>query len=133
MELFPASVNSILAGHSPDIAHLVGRLREIVRRTVPAAVESAHPVWHSIGYRHPDSGYFCGLFPQSDRVDIAFEFGVLLPDPNGLLQGGGKQVRYVRVSRMKDLRVRQLQHLLRAAIDLPPGRSVKLGMIRNFR
>jgi len=124
-------VEDILEGHDPEARALVERLRKIIREVVPTATESAHPVWHSIGYRHPESGYFCGIFPQADRVDLAFEFGVLLPDPDGLLEGAGKQVRYVRVRRDKDIRVRALKKLLLAAIDLPARRDVKLGLIRS--
>jgi hypothetical protein len=77
------SVEDILADHAPPVRWLVERLREIIRQTVPEATESAHPVWHSISYCHPRSGYFCGIFPFQERVDLAFEFGVLLPDPGG--------------------------------------------------
>ncbi len=125
------SIDNILASHSPEVRALVERLRQIIRATVPLAREAAHPVWHSIGYRHPDTGYFCGLFPQRDRVDLAFEFGVLLPDPDGLLEGDGKQVRYVRVRSDKDVRVRALKKLLIAAIELPKSRDAKLAMIRS--
>jgi len=124
-------VEDILESHNPVVRALVERLRRIIRETVPTATESAHPVWHSLRYRHPESGYFCGIFPQADRVDLAFEFGVLLPDPDGLLEGTGKQVRYVRIRRDKDIRVRALKKLLLAAIDLPARRDVKLGMIRS--
>ena len=124
-------VANILESHNPEVRALVERLRTIIREVVPTATESAHPVWHSIGYRHPESGYFCGIFPQTARVDVAFEFGVLLPDPDGLLEGTGKQVRYVRIRRNKDIRVRALKKLLLAAIDLPASRDVKLGLIRS--
>ena len=58
-------VDDILESHNPDVRALVERLRKIILDTVPDAMESAHPVWHSIGYRHPESGYFCGIFPTT--------------------------------------------------------------------
>jgi len=125
------TIEDILDSHNPEVRALVERLRKIIRDTVPTSTESAHPVWHSIGYRHPESGYFCGIFPQNDGVDLAFEFGVLLPDPDGLLDGDSKQVRYVRIRRDRDIRVRALKKLLLAAIDLPASRDVKLGLIRS--
>ena len=57
--------------------------------TTPEAVEKAYPSWHGIGYRLPESGYFCGICPLADSVKLGFEFGVLLPDPQGLLEGQG--------------------------------------------
>ena len=124
------SVEDILASHTPPVRLLVERLREIIRQTVPEASESAHPVWHSISYNHPRGGYFCGIFPFQERVDLAFEFGVLLPDPEGLLVGNGKQVRYLRFKDEGDIREEALKALLQAAIDLPERRDVKLGLVR---
>ena len=124
-----AQIEGILASHHPEVRALVERLRKIIRETVPAAIETVNVGWHSIGYHHPDSGYFCGIFPQNDGVNLAFEFGVLLlPDQESLLEGTGKQVRYVRIRDNKDIRVRALMQLLRAAIDLPKRRDVKLGL-----
>jgi hypothetical protein len=103
----------------------------MIRATVPESAESAHAVWHSLSYRHPESGYFCGIFPQADRVDVAFEFGVLLADPEGVLEGDGKQVRYLRLRHSGDLRAAVFQRLLHEAIDLPPRREAKLALIRE--
>jgi hypothetical protein len=124
------SVEDILADHSPPVRLLVERLREIIRQTVPEATESAHPVWHSISYRHPQGGYFCGIFPFQERVDLAFEFGVLLPDPERLLVGNGKQVRYLRFNNVREMHEEALKALLLAAINLPERRDVKLGLVR---
>ena len=126
----PTSIQNILENHSPEIRVLVERLRSIIRETVPEAVESAHASWHSLNYRHPESGHFCAIFPKDNRVDLALEFGVLLPDPGGLLEGDGKQVRYVRIEKENELRVRDLEQLLLAALALPANRDVKLGLIR---
>ena len=85
----------ILAGLTPDVADLVQDLRRLILDTVPDAVEIAYPVWKGIGYHHGTSGYFCAIFPQPSGVKLGFEFGVLLPDPDRVLEGTGKQVRYV--------------------------------------
>ena len=95
------SIEHILERHSPEIRDLVEQLRALMRETVPDASEAGNAGWHSINYRHPDSGYFCGIFPQDEDVLLAFEFGVLLSDPDGVLEGKGTQVRFVRV-RHKD-------------------------------
>lgn len=108
----------ILADHSPRIRALARRLRGIVRRAVPEASEVAYPTWHAIGYRHPKAGYFCGIFPYDDHIKVYFEHGIRLPDPSGLLEGDGRQTRYLRVQRVKDIRMAALRRLLLAAIDL---------------
>jgi len=119
----------ILAEHTPKVRALAKSLRNLVLKTVPNAIELAYPVWHGIGYRHPESGYFCGVFPQKDSVKLGFEFGVLLPDPNGLLEGAGKQVRYVTIKDNKDIRVGAIKKLLLVAITLPESREVKMGLV----
>jgi hypothetical protein len=63
-------------------------------------------------------------------VDVAFEFGVLLPDPNAMLEGEGKQVRYVRIRQVQDIQTAPLIALIQAAIDLPSNRQVRLEMVR---
>jgi len=124
------SVEDILVDHSPEIRKIVGRLRAIIRDTVPEAAEAAHSVWHSINYTHPRGGYFCGVFPLQERVDLAFEFGVLLPDPDGLLEGAGKQVRYLRFRQDGDIQEAALINFLKAANNLPERRDVKLALVR---
>ena len=124
------SPEDILAEHTPEVRALAERLRQLIRETVPEASEAAYPVWHGIGYRHPETGYFCAIFPLEDEVKLGFEFGVLLPDPAGLLQGNGRQVRYVHLRGPKDIRVRPLKALLRAAANLPGDRATKLALIR---
>ena len=106
----------ILVGHNPRVQALAARLQELVRTTVPDATERAYPGWHCIGYRHPQCGYFCGIFPQEKSVRLLFEYGILLPDPASLLEGNGKQTRYVDVRRQKDIRVRPLKRLIKAAL-----------------
>lgn len=124
------SAEDILADHTPPIRQMVESLRRIVQQAVPEAVESAHPVWRSINYNHPRSGYFCGIFPEQERINVAFEFGVLLPDPQKILVGNGKQVRYMRVKDQSDINESAFKALLQAAIDLPERRDVKLALIR---
>ena len=121
----------ILADHSPEVRELVQRLRELVKATIPEATETAYASWHGIGYRHPQSGYFCAIFPQADDVRLGFEFGVLLPDPEGILEGTGKQVRYVHLNTAERIPVASIQPLLLAALSLPDGREAKMELIRN--
>lgn len=42
------------------------------------------PQARCVRYSHQRCGYFCGLYPQVSSVQLLFEFGVLLPDPDDL-------------------------------------------------
>lgn len=87
-----------LADYPAAIGALAEQLRAIVRDTMPNAVEAVYPGWKLIGYRVPDGGktrYFCYVAPLADRVSLGFEYGVLMANDAGLLEGTGSQVRYV--------------------------------------
>ena len=64
------SVNTILQDHTPDVQQIVAQLRSIIRGTVPNAEETAHAVWHSINFTHPESGYFCRIFPRQSWATL---------------------------------------------------------------
>lgn len=99
-------VENLLRRHNPVVRALTERLREIILATIPEARESVNLGWHSLNYRHQQSGYFCGLFPRHDDVQLVFEFGILLPDPEGLLEGEGAQARFVKIKNSRDIHVR---------------------------
>ena len=123
----------ILAGHQPAVQKLAQELRVRIRKMVPEAVEKAYPHWHGIGYSHPGVGYFCAIFPHDEFVKLGFEFGVLLDDPRGLLEGAGKQVRYMTISNHRQIHSRALKNLLLAAVSLPEKREVRLSMIQGIQ
>ena len=76
---------------------IAAELRRIVRGAAPDATEHGYPGWRGIAYRHPVAGYICGIFPQKDNVRLLFEYGQHLPDPAGLLSGGGSQTKWMPV------------------------------------
>lgn len=100
----------LLVGLSPQIHQLVRQLRQLVRTVVPTVEEAGYPGWKLIGYRH--KRYFCFIAPKIDHVQFGFEHGRTLPDPTGLLEGTGKQVRYVTLHPDKNLPLVPLQELI---------------------
>jgi hypothetical protein len=88
----------------------------VIRETVPTASEHVYPGWKALGYRDPQSGYFCGIFPQSDHVRLLFEHGAALPDPERVLKGATRQVRYLEVREEEEIPIAAIQRLLRAAL-----------------
>jgi hypothetical protein len=125
------TVEELLQSHNPEIRTIVAGLQILIMEMVPNAAETANPGWHSISYRHPEQGYFCGLFPTQDHVILVFEFGILLPDPDGVLVGDGKQVRNVILYSPDEIPAESIQQLLIEAINLPPGKNDKLELIRS--
>lgn len=98
---------------STQSANLLGDLRPILRaypdpvaeltREAAIALVELRPDleakvrlgWGSVNYRHPAAGFVCALFPLEDHVSLVFEHGRQLSSP--LLEGDGKQVRFIRL------------------------------------
>ena len=116
----------------PETRELLSELRSVILNTVPEATVKANLGWKSLNFSHPGVGYFCGLFPIEDRVIVAFEFGVLLPDPDGILDRNNcaKQVRYLRIRSRRAIPRSGLKRLLQAAVALPEKRSTRLALVR---
>jgi DNA transformation protein len=111
----------ILRPHTAKVRRLAEQLRKLVRRVVPSAQEAGYAGWKLIGYRCPH--YFCFIAPQLDHVRLGFEHGAHLLDPKGLLEGSGKQVRFVKISQTAQLSLPELTDLLLAAVAQTPKNS----------
>ncbi len=126
------SPEDILRDFHPEIREIAEELRLVVKKLVPEAKEKAYPGWKAIGCRHPTAGYFCGIFPQESEVHLLFEWGILLPDPQGILQGEGKQVRYVVIKSLETIDRSAVAALIDAALTLPDSSAAKKQMVQKL-
>ncbi|MEK9660070.1 MAG: DUF1801 domain-containing protein [Chloroflexota bacterium] len=72
----------------PPVRALAQGLRALLAREAPRAVEAVRRGWGGLTYRDPCVGYCAGIFLLAEGVRFGFEWGVLLPDPQGLLRAG---------------------------------------------
>ena len=61
------------------------------------------------------SEHFCYVALHADHVNLGFNQGAELPDPEGLLEGPGKMLRHAKVADPEDLEVPALRRLLEVA------------------
>ena len=122
--------HALFAAYGPAVASLAEEVAALIERTVPSAVWAVRWGWQCLAYTHPDAGYFCGVFPRTDAVQTGFEFGVLLPDPAGVLAGSGSQLRYVVLAPGEPVPQAALVGLLQAAVALPSDAAVRRSMAR---
>jgi hypothetical protein len=138
MEAIPPE--ALLAAYPEPMRDIAESLRDIVRRAVPDAIERVRPGWRLIGYDTPRgrgrSTYFCYVAPEPAHVHLGFEYGVFMPDPDGLLEGAGvtRRVRWVTLREPNGIPGAQLEQLvmegLRVALVSPAerfGRPLELG------
>ena len=89
-----ADLLQILRPFPGPIATLASDLELTLLSVRPDLEGKARLGWGSVNYRHPKAGFVCAIFPMEDHVSLVFEHGRLLSSP--LLEGDGKQVRYIR-------------------------------------
>jgi hypothetical protein len=103
------------------VGELALMLREVVLDEAPAANEGLYSGYAlSISYSFTDKWTqgFCYIGVYRNHVNLGFIQGADLPDPQGLLQGEGKQLRHIKIKTPGDLEQNHLRRFLRAAIKL---------------
>jgi hypothetical protein len=89
----------LLEGYSPGIRRAVDRLRAVVKRAVPDAIERVRPGWGLIGYDVPvgkRTRYFAFVWPEHEHAHLGFEYGIWMDDPDNRLRGAHLKLRKVR-------------------------------------
>jgi hypothetical protein len=89
-----------LHGYPPPIMAVGQRLRWVVKRAVPDAIERVRPGWALIGYDLPlrrNGVFFAWVWPELEHVHLGFPHGTLMDDPSGVLKGAGitKKARWL--------------------------------------
>ena len=113
-----------LAPYDPHVSRLALALREIVLEEAPEAIESVVKGYAvAIGFSFtgkPMKDGFCHVVTYSDHVNLGFNRGALIPDPNGVLQGTGKLIRHIPIRSEQDLNRVVIRRYLRTAAELAP-------------
>ena len=91
------TAEEFLTERHPAVAPLALRVRAVVRATDPDLEERVYLGWDGIGFRHPDGGYVCAIYPQADHVRLLFEHGTRLLDADGVLEGEGTRTRFLTI------------------------------------
>lgn len=125
------TTEELLESYPPPIRELAHRLRNLVLTSGSNISEKANKGWRSISFHDPFVGYFCGIFPFEDHVDLIFEFGALLADPAGILKGDAKQVRYIRFRNIDEIHEEPIVSLIGDALSLPANHSVRRGLTQS--
>jgi hypothetical protein len=105
-----------LAGSGARVRDLA--TRALILSVMPDVVEVPWPrqrvIGHGVGPKKM-SEHFCYVAAHRDHVNLGFNYGAELPDPEGLLQGPGKLMRHTPVNAPGDLANPALRRLLELA------------------
>lgn len=111
-------VDALLSKASRDVRALALDTRALLLEEFTGATEQVKAGWNGIWYgRGPKMGeQVFEIQPFRHHVNLNFTLGAHLPDPNGLLEGTGKNMRHVKIADEKILRTPELRALIRVAI-----------------
>jgi len=121
----------LLLPYGEEIQQLALATRKLILEEAPAANEFVYEVYtiaNHFGFSERPSDAFVFTTTHAGWVNLGFNFGSLLPDPDGLLRGEGKYIRHVRIARLADLDAPGVRELVRAAIaqaERPEGGAGK--------
>jgi len=110
-----------IARFTPEVAALIRAARRTMRARLPRATELVYDNYNFfvIGYgpgEKPSDAIF-SLAAYAKGVSLCFLQGAGLPDPKGILRGGGKLVRSIRVESAATLDRPEVRALMKAAAE----------------
>ena len=100
---------------NPELRKVVRGLRSFVKGTVPGVRETVN-AWGIPTFEARDP--FCFYMVGKNHVTFGFHYGTSLEDPEGLLEGTGKNIRHVKLRSLEDLKQKGLRELVQAAARL---------------
>jgi hypothetical protein len=109
-----------LSGSTDMVQEIAGRLRLLIMEVYPDVVEVPWPKQKIIGYGvgpKKMTEHFCYIGAFKAHVNLGFYYGAHLPDPAGLLEGTGKNLRHIKVKSTEDLGQPALRDLLQASLE----------------
>jgi hypothetical protein len=104
----------------PKNAELIRSVRKTLRKRLPTANELVYDNYNFfvIGYCSTERPSDCilSIAAGANGVGLSFYYGVTLPDPHKLLQGGGSQNRFIRIESAATLARPEVEELIAAAV-----------------
>jgi hypothetical protein len=127
----PAALRRMLRPYGARIARLFCAARAAVLAAAPQANELIYDAYNTVSAVYSSSerlaDAFCHVAAYRDYVNLGFNEGARLPDPERLLVGSGTNIRHIRIAGVDILRDRAVQRLLTAAVAHARGVGVPTG------
>lgn len=68
---------------------------------------------------------FGGYFVYAKHVGVEFSTGVLLDDPDGILEGKGKARRHIKLTTVQEIETKRLADFISQAVKLQESRGAE--------
>jgi hypothetical protein len=131
----PAALRAFLKAYDPAVGRLFLAARAAVLAAAPKADELIYDAYNAVAAAYTFSDRlkeaFCHVAAYSGHVNLGFNRGAKLPDPDGILVGSGTSIRHVRIGAAADLKQPAVKRMIRAAVA--EGRTVVRDSKSNAR
>jgi hypothetical protein len=108
-------IDSYVDAKPAELRDVAEKLRKLIKKTVKGTKESVNP-WKIPTFE--SNGPMCFFTVGKYHVTFGFLRGTSLPDPAGLLEGTGKNLRHVKLRTAEDVSEPALKKLIDAAARL---------------
>jgi len=116
-----AQLDSFIDKFTPEVGALTRQLFEKTKARIPGATIMVYDNYNAlaIGFGPSEKAgqAVLSLAVMPRWVTLCFLHGVGVPDPHGLLNGSGNQVRHVRLHTPEDFDDPRVQQLIAAALE----------------
>ena len=119
-----AKKSPYVRGDNVGLQKVVRALRSFVKKTEPGTKETVNS-WGVPTFEK--KAPFCFYMVGKNHVTFGFHFGTSLSDPEGLLEGTGKNMRHVKLRDVQSLEQEGLRELVRSAARFE-GKAPMRGM-----
>jgi hypothetical protein len=111
-------VQAFLASYPPEVRDLAWKLRALVFEVIPHVQELVDASDMMIGYglNSKWADIICVIAPYTSHVILMFGKGGELRDPEGMLKGTEKHVRYIKIVEASDIEDPEVRTLLENAV-----------------
>ena len=112
-------LNTLLMSRPDKVAEAMHATCAALRKAAPEACEhifETYVIGSLFTFTGLAGGAFCHPVAYQNHVNLGFNRGAELDDPEGLLAGTGKLIRHLRIERPAVLRERGVQKLIRQAV-----------------
>jgi len=107
-------------GTTSQVEAIARQLEEIIIEIYPDVVEVPWPSQKIIGYDvgpKKMSEHFCYNAAQREYVNLGFDYGAALPDPERLLAGTGKNLRHIKVRDVGMVAQPALRQMVQSSVE----------------
>jgi len=113
-----SSYDEILVESSQAIRELVEKTRALIHEVYPPVVEVPWVNQKIIGFgvgKKKNSEHFCYISVHKEHINLGFNYGSELPDPDRVLRGTGKLFRHIRLAKPEQIDNPAVRTLLQVA------------------